>query len=196
MLKLISITILLLSCTNLFAVEFSIKRHFGVIKINGKQLSSTMKLKVGDRIEAVGKKSFVQIKNDLGSVFLLRNGELKLELFNSDESLVSLRSGKFFHYFNKKLNYKRKFKVKTRHAIMGVRGTKYMVTTSADEDYLCVCKGLVWAKKNNMNKEFEIGANEDLYLYSGKKTSLKNKSSPQMISMTSKEFSEMGHPIK
>lgn len=192
--KLLFTFFVLLSSLNLFAVEFSATRHYGVVLINGKAFNSSTILKVGDTLQASGKKSFIQIKTDLGSVFLIRNGEMKLEKFNSEESSVNLISGKFFHFFNKK-THKRKFQVKTRHAIMGVRGTKYMISTSAKEDYLCVCSGKVSAKKNDEKKEYIVGVNEDLFFYSSDKPSHKQSATKQMVSMTSGEFDKMGFPV-
>lgn len=180
---------------NGFCVEFKIQRLSGSVTINDNPASLTTPLKTGDTITAIGKKSYIQIKNDLGSTFLIKDGKMKLAKFEKEESVVSLIKGKFYHYFNNKKR-KGRFKVKTKHAVMGVRGTKYMVESNNKYDYLCVCEGSVFAMRNKNDNAITVNRGEDLFYHLGKKKAHKQSASEQMMSMATMEFKLMGHPVK
>ncbi|MFT6633267.1 MAG: hypothetical protein ACJAS4_003237 [Bacteriovoracaceae bacterium] len=193
--KFLTVMLTLLFSFSIYAVDFKIKRMSGEILVNTKKITKTTILKVGDTIQAKGKKSFIQIQNNLGSSFLIKNGIMKLVKFENDESIINLVKGKFFHYFDKKIG-KGKFSVKTKHAVMGVRGTKYMIESNDKFDYLCVCEGSVAASRSKRDKTIFVNKGEDLFYYLGKKEANKQNSSDQMFSMTANEFQSMGHPIK
>jgi hypothetical protein len=182
----------LIISTTAFSAQFSIVRMNGKILVNGTKLDKKNEIIVGDTIEALGKKSFIQLKTKSGSVFLIRNGKLILEKFNKKSSLVSLIKGKFYHFYNKKKS-KRIFKVKTKTAVMGVRGTKYMIEVKPDKSYLCVCQGEVSAQLLTSSKIHSIKAGDDIFL--SKNSTHKQKASDQMMSMVKDEFKAMGHPV-
>ena len=189
---------LIILCLSLFlsltalASNFTVIRKHGKILINGTQVTNKTEIIVGDTIEAVGKKSFIQIRTKDGSVFLIRNGKLILEKFTKKSSLVSLLKGKFFHFYNK-TNKNKSFRVKTKTAVMGVRGTKYMIEAKPEEAYLCVCQGVVSAKLKSSKKVHAIKAGDDIFL--SKNTAHKKLASTQMMSMVKDEFLAMGHPV-
>lgn len=185
--------IFLLNCFSVLGFEYQVKRFNGKILVNDKPYSEKTILKEGDKITAIGKKSFIQIGYEDKSSYLIKNGEMVLEKVEENESIISLLKGKFFHY--KKPGLKRKFLLKTKNATMGVRGTKYMVEATEFYDYLCVCEGEVEAKKNDNNRKFHVGFNEDLFLYHDGQKPKYGKSASQMFDMTSKEFKAMGYPV-
>ena len=156
--KLLMLTSLLLSSFSALGVEYQVKRYNGKILINDKPYSDQVILNNGDKVSAIGKKSFIQISYEDKSSYLIKNGEMILEKVETDESIVSLLRGKFFHY--KKPGSKRKFLLKTKYATMGVRGTKYMVESTEFYDYLCVCEGEVEAKRNQGSKRYHVGFND------------------------------------
>ena len=188
------IIFILLSNYYALGMEYQVKRHKGKILINDKPYSDQVILNDGDKVTAIGKKSYIQISYEDKSSYLIKNGEMILEKIESEESIVSLLKGKFFHY--KKPGSKRKFLLKTKNATMGVRGTKYMVEATEFYDYLCVCEGEVEAKRNLGSKRYHVGFNEDLFLYHDGQKPKYGKSSSQMFEMTSSEFKAMGYPVK
>lgn len=192
MLKLLSIFCFFIVSSAYSAVDIAtVTRINGDVKVNGKALTKDAKLKVGDNLTADGKKSFVQFKTIYGSVILLKDGELKLTDLQKKSSKVELVKGEFFHYMKEKS--KRNFSVKTKSAVMGIRGTKYYISEKQDESYLCVCEGVVEAKRGDETQL--ISKNEDLHVKDGQKLK-KLKANEMMIMMTASGFKEMGYPVK
>lgn len=193
----IGIMAILLSFSALCS-DFSIKRFSGDVVIDNVKLTKknqkNVKLNEGSTIVANGKKSFVQVRSDLGSVFLVRNGKLVLTSVSAKKTSVQLVKGKFFHYFNKAK--KREFTVKTKNAVMGVRGTKYMVQASEDKTYLCVCEGKVAINKKDNAKEYLIKKDFDIDIETGKETRAPRDASKMMKEVSYGEFASMGYPIK
>ena len=94
--KLLILTSLLLSSFSALGVEYQVKRYNGKILINDKPYSDQVILNNGDKVSAIGKKSFIQISYEDKSSYLIKNGEMILEKVETDESIVSLlRGGKF-----------------------------------------------------------------------------------------------------
>lgn len=191
MLKIISILSLIFSL-NSFGAESvaSVTRLSGEVFVNGSALKLEDSLKVGDKLKAVGKKSFIQFKTIYGSVILLKDGELNLINLQKKSSLVDLVKGEFFHYMKEKTD--RSFTVKTKSAVLGVRGTKYYISERDDESYLCVCEGRVEAIRDD-EKEL-ISKDEDLHIKAGEPLK-KLKANKMMIKMTASGFEEMGYPV-
>ncbi|ATH07727.1 hypothetical protein BIY24_07145 [Halobacteriovorax marinus] len=184
--------------TSTFAQDFTIQRYKGEVFVNSTLVSSanekTIEIKIGDTLAAKGKKSFLQVKSNKGSTFLVRDGELVLQKFNSKLTVVKLLKGKFFHFLDTEKN-KRSFIVKTETASLGIRGTKYMVEASDEKTYLCVCEGKVAIKSNQTKKLYFTNAGEDIDILSTMADFKVKKASLTMIDMTAKEFSDMGHPL-
>lgn len=187
--------IILLSLTfTLYANDFEVIKVRGNAKANDKTLSVGDKVASGSNIECDGKGSFVQFKSSEGSLFLLRNGKLKLNKDqNAKETYLNLLRGKLFHALDKtKTN--EKVKIKTIQAVFGIRGTKYFIEVKDEKSYLCVCEGVVRAKDVRTLENIDVKANEDLYLYSSKDPEKKD-ANKMMIEMGAKEFAEMGVPL-
>lgn len=127
----------------LFAAHF--KRVKGNIYVNTQKVIEKqfkqVALKLNDIIEAKGKGSFCQIVLENGTTFLLRNGRLKLINLKSDHTIIGLFQGTMFTSVTK--GKKNSFRVKTKSASLGVRGTKFYVDVDKDSTYLCVCEGKV-----------------------------------------------------
>jgi hypothetical protein len=172
--------------------DFQVTRSKGEILVNGTKYHDQLKIITGDTIQAIGKKSFIQIKTSSGSVFLVKNGKLVIEKFTKKTTLISLIRGKFFHFYDKTKNRK-SFKVKTKTAVMGVRGTKYMIDAQKDQSYLCVCQGVVLAQLKDSDKTHTINTGDDIFLKNG--SAHKQRANSQMMSMAKKEFKEMGYPV-
>lgn len=173
-----------------YGVTFKVERIKGEITINAKPYTSKTILKERDTIKANGEKSLIQIRTNTGSVFVLKNGILKLTSFKKKSSEVKLESG-FFAHFLKKFS-KRKFTVKTSQSTFGVRGTKYLILAKKNKDYLCVCEGEVFGKSSYSNKTYYISKNEDLSFNYKFKKSHKMEASKQMLNMTIDTFKDMG----
>ncbi len=178
-----------------FAAQFEIKKISGKVTINSKIATLASQIKEGDIVEAIGKKSFIFFKNDLGSNFLVKNGKMIIEKVSKSESVINLLQGKFFHYLNKK-EKKGTFKLKTKNAVMGVRGTKYMVETSSQVDYLCVCEGAVSAKRKSQKEEYLLKKGDDIFLHVGSSKAEIKKSSALMYNAASEGFKLMGFPVE
>jgi hypothetical protein len=177
----------------LFANTFNVTKVRGDVYIGAELAKVGDKANVGDTVKSIGKGSFVQFTSTTGSVFLLRNGILKLETNNPKTSYLNLIRGKLFHVLeNSKTNLK--VNIKTAQAVFGIRGTKYFIEVKDDKSYLCVCEGIVRAKDLRTLEYFDTKANEDLYLYSQKKAE-KKSANKMMIMMGSDTFKEMGYPL-
>jgi len=168
----------------------SISKIHGNVIVNIKTTGTKgMSLKENDIVEAVGKKSFVEISFKSGHRVRIRNGKTVLRKITNDEVSLKLLRGKIFSYVNK-LKSNQKFKVTTKHTSMGVRGTMFMVSSDEKETYLCVCEGSVISKRDG--KEYSVGRGFDQTF---KKDSLTNptKANDQMMTMATDEFKNMGY---
>lgn len=190
MLKVLTLFISLLTSLSIYS-SVQVVRYKGDILINSKKYDKTIKIKIGDTVHAKGDRSFIHMKTSFGSNITLRDGSLKVEKTQSKSTVMNLISGKFYHYL--KPGTKRKFTLKTKNAVLGIRGTKYYVEAKDDDTYLCVCEGSVEA--TSLEKILVLNKNEDVHLNKDKKSS-KFKASPQMISNVGETFSEMGFALK
>lgn len=122
---------------------------------------------------------------------MLRDGSMVLQKFNAKETELSLLKGAVFSYVNKKA--KKEFVIKSQNVSMAVRGTKFVVTSSPGDTYLCVCEGVVEIK-NNTGK-LNVKAKEDIHATS--KSQLKIASASDMMwSMAKEGFDLMKEPVK
>jgi hypothetical protein len=184
----------------LFLIQFSawsseaiIKSFVGQVKINGQIIKkNSIKINVGSVVEAIGKKSLVDIKFSNGHVIRIRNGKTIVKIMKEDKTLIELIKGSLFNVVNK-LKKPNAFEVKTKHGSLGVRGTKFMVKADENETYLCVCEGIVRSKV--AKHEFDVGANFDQFLRADKALEAPKKANSQMMTMATSEFELMGHPV-
>jgi len=175
----------------------TVKRFQGNVTINGETAKAKTILKKNDIIKASGKKSFIEVKYRNGSLYRLIDGEVSIQEYKRESSIIKLISGKIF-VFVKQLTSKTWFKVKTRSTLMGVRGTKFFIENNNEKIYLCVCEGLVeitqtW-KSRNLSRI--VKKNEDIHVSPQKKIAKPVKATDTMIQMSADTFSDMGHPIE
>ena len=170
----------------------SLDRHRGSVSLNGKtDLTKGQAIKAGDRLIARGPKSFFIVKYDNGSRFLVRDGELTIDKLKNKSSEVGLLRGTFLSFVDPKS--KQSFKVKTRTASLGVRGTKFWVSESREETYLCVCKGDV--EIANETGRLVVSENEDIRVKSKGQKLAKSTASDMMWNMAVDGFKELGFTI-
>lgn len=137
----------------------TVQKIHGQVFINGKEAKIDQTVEAKSLVEAKDKKSFVIISFFNGSRFLLRNGVVNLEGTSGRDSVIDLVSGEIFSYVREGQGFSQK--VKTKKAVMGVRGTKFYVKETPEESYLCVCDGKVEIK--NSKSSALVSKNEDVH---------------------------------
>jgi hypothetical protein len=170
-----------------------IERIKGKVFLNDKVAKIGARVVEGDILQAKGKKSLFIIRYDNGSKYMLRNGRLKVEKLEAKKSKLYLFSGKLVTSVKKNTYEKDGFEVKTKTAAMGVRGTKFWISETEEDSYLCVCEGIVSAK--NQSSEILVKRNEDVHIKSSNKLAVQ-KANNQMMSMALDDFELMGEPVK
>jgi hypothetical protein len=185
--KFIFVCLTLIMSPSLFAALGTVQKIHGKVLIDGKEAKVEQKIEAKSRVEAQDKKSFVMISFFNGSRILLRNGVINFEGSQGKESVIELASGELFSYVRENLSLSQK--VKTKNAVMGVRGTKFYVKESPEESYLCVCEGKVEIK--NSKSTAMVSKNEDVH---AKKDEAFNKSgaNKMMMDMAWDGFAQMG----
>lgn len=164
-----------------------VRKLTGEVLIDGKVVKENDKVLEGQAVEARGSKSVVVIKFESGSQVVLKDGSMKLEVPKvKGDSAITLTKGIFAsHFINKG---KRGQTVKTGHASMGIRGTKYYIEEKPESSYLCVCEGKV--EISDGKKTEMIGMNEDALAAPGK-TLEKTKANQMMVDMAQALVKEM-----
>ena len=158
------------------AFSGEVVRVNGVVKVDGKNLKKGDLVKMGQTIDASTKGSFAHIKFKNGPSFLIKEGSVKLKTIKKEITFLQLIKGTFFGHL--KPRSKQKMKVNGRYTSFGIRGTKFYIQTSKEEDYLCVCSGSVLAASKESKiivKQFQdlhhsangevvkTGANKDMW---------------------------------
>ena len=189
--KLFIIFLVVVTSLPVFSKDASIVLMRGEVFVNGKQADKKIDLVYGDKVEARGEKSFVQILFNTGSKLMLKNGLILLERFQKDGSTINLIKGTLFSYVNKAA--KKDFRVKTHHAAMAVRGTKFFVEEKDEETYLCVCEGIV--RIQNKIGQRDVKKGEDVHA-TKKAPLLITKASDMMWKMSIEAFKEMDLPLQ
>lgn len=187
--KTIFYAILFLFTSLTYAASF--ERVNGDIYVNFKKINSkkakSITLKINDVVEAKGKKSFCQVTLDNGTTFLVRDGKIKIFKLKSDDTLIGLINGTLFSSVTK--GKPGSFRVKTKTAALGVRGTKFYVQATKDSTYLCVCEGSV--EFRNKKEKKTLGKLEDVT--AGINDKLETSKANKMMLQISKEgFALMG----
>lgn len=173
------------------AFDASIILMRGEVLVNGKQIEKKVGLNYGDKVEAKGEKSFVQIFFDGGSKLMLKDGSAILQKFKEHGTTINLIKGTIFSYVNKEA--KREFRVKTNHAAMAVRGTKFYVMESDEESYLCVCDGVVRIQNKTGHKD--IRKKQDIHATKEGALAI-TKANQDMWQMALDGFKMMDLPVK
>lgn len=177
----------LITSFSAFSETGFVRKLTGEVFADGKKLALNDKVMDGQTIEARGSKSIVILKFESGGQVALKDGLMKLEPSDvKSESLIILTKGIFASHFIKKNNSTQK--VKAKHAVMGIRGTKYYIEAKDESTYLCVCDGSV--EISDGKKTELIGKNEDAT--AAPNISLeKTKANPMMIDMALALVKEM-----
>ncbi len=183
---------LLLFSVNVFAA-ISVERYNETIYINDKAYTKELIIKNNDSIRVEGKKSFIQLKLEDHSIMLFKEGEFKLKkIAPQKENIVELKKGVLYHYLIKSKDVN--FKVNTKYASMGIRGTKYMIEEKESSSYVCVCDGTV-SVFDYINKQLKLINKDQEVLITKDKTGDIKSTKQQMIDMNFDIFQEMGYPL-
>ncbi len=130
-------------CLPLIAIgqDYDIAFKKGEVKVLRAGKEVTGRVQVGDRVE-VGTGGLVVLKNTQETIKLTENSVLVPSTLNvQGESVVDLLRGGLVAHVNKKA-----FKVRTRTASMGVRGTRFFVSEVGKDLWMCVKEGEVEVK--------------------------------------------------
>ena len=137
---------------------------------------STKKLGVGEPIfekdvlqtmkDSSAKIKLMDGKATAGAVLLKQNSKVKIEKPKSIE--INLSEGSLLSVFNRKKEEKSEpYRVKTRTAVIGVRGTTfYAQVEKGKEDYICPCQGQV-SISTKKSKELVSGVHHDFPKFVG-----------------------------
>jgi len=177
----------------MFLFSISLIAKVDVIKMNGKVFANGKQVKIGDtlsygaKVQAIGPKSFIYMRQSNGNKFLLRDGAIVLDSKKESKkkNTVTLLKGIFSVHKIKK--NKKKLFVRTKQAVMGIRGTKFFINEDSEkeETYLCVCDGKVAAFNKSGSVLVEKG--EDTRITKDSKL-LKSSASVAMKGMATENF--------
>lgn len=165
----------------------TIGKIHGKVFVDGKEAKLQQKIEPNSQVKAQDKKSFVVINFFNGSRVLLRNGQVSFKGSEGKDSVMDLASGELFSYLRENAGLSQK--VKTKNAVMGVRGTKFYVKESEADTYLCVCDGKV--EITNEKSTALVSKNEDVRAVKGV-TFSKSAANAMMQDMAWDGFEEMG----
>jgi hypothetical protein len=166
--------------------KIKITKLSGEVIYNNKIVAVGAELDPGSEL-VVGKEEsdFVEITYPEGHhLRLKKNAKLKI----TAPSLLNLLFGKLFVYYNKQ-NKNEPLRIRTSTAVVGVRGTKFLVEEDPKGSYYCVCDGVIEVTKDSITRQ--VKKDQDLWSRPGKPLG-EPKTSPDMGKMTEKEFIEMG----
>ena len=140
--------------------------------LNGKSVKKGVNFKKG-AVFKTGANSILVARIDGGSTIKLSEAsELKLVSKERQSEVVKFNFGQAFFNIKKSMNGKKKFKVLTRSASMGIRGTEFFVAYGSDKDeWMCVNKGAVVVKARGEKKKTLVKAGEGIVIKGGKRTS-------------------------
>ncbi len=118
-----------------------------------------------------GRKSLVLLKLTNGSRVKL-NAQTTLSVKDQIEAEVDLSQGSVFVKFNKEKG--KSFRLKTRTAVAGVRGTEFFTSYGSNENgddvWLCVNEGVVRVENLNTKSVKNVKQGEGVGIPSGKET--------------------------
>ncbi len=137
-----------------------------VMLIKGEATRANVKepLKVGDKVYPgqviyTGPKSFIRLKFSDG-IALQAGADSELHVYKKvgEATLVDLVKGSLLSHIRREAkSNKEKYRVKTREAIMGVRGTTFYthVPTGKKPIFLCTCDGKLAVKHRGVERVVE-----------------------------------------
>lgn len=188
---LVSIFFLISFMPVVFARTYSIGHIDGKVKVNEQAAELGQVLHQGAIVSA-GPESYLDIVSDVGDKVRLKAGSLKIESVKKESSMFDLLSGVLFTYIRPDQDHK--FEVRSKTAVMGVRGTKFFIAREPHHTYLCVCEGLVEASKGSMS--YLVKPKQDLFAYDSEPLLKPHQASKQMYDLATKEFASMGLPLR
>jgi hypothetical protein len=173
-----------------------LERFHGTVTVDGAPAEKGMVLIEGNQLKAKTEKSFFVVKFDNGSKAMVRHGNLVLDFMDYKQDKVELISGAM-SVFVKPQKKKREFNIKTKTAIMGVRGTKFWLKQdeAKKEAYLCVCEGKVEVTSRKTKKKVMVAKDQDIHVGVDGKLKVK-KAGKDMITMAEAGLRDLGEPVK
>ncbi len=177
-------------------LSFAGQMNLKVTKLTGEIQFGSQILKAGDQISRAG---LIKVADDpKAQIDLLYPDGHKLRLKSGGQLVIegegklfakslTLLKGQSFIHFLKKPDVKN-YKFKTRTAVAGVRGTKFLLEDREGATYLCVCEGTVELSSENIKRS--VAAGQDLWSRPGAALG-EPKNSPDMSKQTNKEFESM-----
>lgn len=131
--------------------EIKLHRVEGQAKIGSRTLKTGDVVKSGDLIEVSGDDdALVDVRFPEGNIVRLKEGsKVRLQPTAGKTRVVLLLKGQVLAIARKPVGRKdRSFEIRTRTAVAGVRGTKFLVDVDEKENtFVCVCEGKVETQK-------------------------------------------------
>ena len=174
------------------AQSATVVTYQGKVLINKQMISSGL-VPLGAEIDTSAENSRLIIRTPDGRILRFSEGVAKYK----NPSLVEVIKGKFFAFIKNVPKERKDFKVRTRTAVMGVRGTKFLVLEEEKQSYLCVCEGVVDATKHDQpDNAVSVSAGFDLSIQNDNKPLGAPTKAPKMMWQIALEgFKEMGVPV-
>lgn len=166
----------------------------GKVTVNSKEAREGQEVKAGDRVVAIGKKSFVVVTYKDQSRFIFKDGVFVVSDINSKtkKTILSVLRGLVYSYT--KPDSGNKFVIKTNNAVMGVRGTKFWLKVDSKESYLCVCDGKV--NVSNSSGDLLVERNQDISVSSRASKLRSSLPNDQMWNLAISGMNELGLEVK
>lgn len=174
-----------------------------VVKKSGQVLYNQKEVRVGEFLPLGGvievgntDESLVDLTYPEGHrLRLKKNTKVNLKaLSTKNASQIDITIGKVFAHFVKGKKAEN-IQIKTKSAVVGVRGTKFAVEENEEKGtYVCVCEGVVNVRgvgDHSKDGERTVKAGQDLWARPGKSMGTP-VDSPDMSKMTTAEFADMG----
>lgn len=185
-------------CSFSFAGEgLTVVKKAGEVRYNQKEVKVGQILPFGGVIEVGSSvESFVDLTYPEGHrLRLKKNTKVNLAaLGTKNASQIDIAIGQVFAYLVKGKKAEN-IQIKTKSAVVGVRGTKFLVEESNEKGtYVCVCEGAVNVRglgDHSKDGERNVKAGQDLWARPGKPMGTP-VDSPDMSKMTTAEFADMG----
>lgn len=169
--------LVLLFASNSFASSGKILFFRGSVLKNGHKITSKINIKAGDKI-SVQKKSIAIISLDnLDKIKLSENTEVVIEAINkpvkskNNLTKIFLKSGSVFSKVSSRNGKSRNFKLRTKSASMGVRGTEFFTAYgrknigAGNDQWMCVKEGSV--EVSNSNQKVLVKEGEGIFITKG-----------------------------
>lgn len=171
----------------------------GNVLYNGRPADTGLSLSEHDTLRNTGSEtSYVDVAFPEGHRIRFRNAHVEFESLGNKLTL-DLSQGKMFPAIQPDTSYRRNVKIKTPQAIMGIRGTKFLVEASQTETYTCVCEGAVTLQRrgfwdSGIGREIVVRSGYDFHLYEDRPLATPRRNN-RMVTITWDEFDDMGYPV-